>query len=623
MNKNANTILWIASVTIAVLVVTLMSGCYLKDNAAPGFKHYAQGENSRNLMDNDLSKFASSLRKVDGEAVAHYKMALYFQKQKKHKLAIEELKQAVGRDSSYAKAYNAMGVSYDKLRKYSQAIHCYQLALKIDPNLDFAQNNLGYSYLLSNNLDAAIESFQEAIQLNDQNKRYRNNLALAYVMKERYDLAIDQLKDLEGGPHAAETVAKLAHKLGKKDFEKQIVSVLERLTLEKALVRDTKPVPGEDADIQDKTKKQEIEPTGGVPIVVSGRIEKPATDKNISELAHDQAPGAVKPKGAKPSESEMKVGKNETDFKSITNIGSTYTRKSWAEMCAMMGELNENHSTVSVISDADQIPADAGSKNSGAASENENHQQHVNDDQKINNRPIFLAASELYPQPTAGKPVSIEKRIRGISKLTPIYDKKIRKITKLEQIKIKPRVVDVAEIFKQTEENTADPLPLKSSEKLFSVSESKHSSNTWKISPMYTLAFVSSSKKMGTKGLSVIEIAPSRMDKKTKLAASTEERKTEKTNQYIAELEIANGCGVKGAAGRIRALLQESGFNVVKITNANSSDHYSTKIFYQNGHFRTVGHIIKKISCCLDERNIIELEKLGNKIKIIVGKDLS
>ena len=29
-----------------------------------------------------------------------------------------------------------------------------------------------------------------------------------------------------------------------------------------------------------------------------------------------------------------------------------------------------------------------------------------------------------------------------------------------------PRVVDVAEIFKQTEENTADPLPLKSSEKV-------------------------------------------------------------------------------------------------------------------------------------------------------------
>jgi hypothetical protein len=32
---------------------------------------------------------------------------------------------------------------------------------------------------------------------------------------------------------------------------------------------------------------------------------------------------------------------------------------------------------------------------------------------------------------------------------------------------------------------------------------------------------------------------------------------------------------------------------------------------------------MQKLSCCADERNIIELENLGNRIKIIIGKDLS
>ena len=170
-------------------------------------------------------------------------MARYFQKKKKHKIALEALKEVIQSDPSHVKAYNAMGVSYDYLGDFKKAVQSYKLALKINPNLDYVHNNLGYAYLLHEKYDDAIYAFQKAIELNDRNKRYRNNLALLYVMKERYDLAIQQLKDIEGGSHAGETVAKLAQKLGKKDFEKQIISVLERMALEKALVRETKTAP--------------------------------------------------------------------------------------------------------------------------------------------------------------------------------------------------------------------------------------------------------------------------------------------------------------------------------------------------------------------------------------------
>ena len=291
MKRKAKRIAWVARVAITVLMITLTSSCYLKNDNEPTFQYYDQGKNSSSLTDKDLSKFASSVRKVDGQAESHYKMALHFQRNRRHKLAIEELKNALQQDPSMAKAYNAMGVSYDKLRKNSQAIHCYQLALKIDSNLDYVHNNLGYSYLNIGNLDAAIESFQKAIQLNDENKRYRNNLALAYVMNDRYDLAIDQLKGLEGGPHAGETVAKLAHRLGKKDFEKQIVSALQRMGSEKTLVAKAKPVPSKPAVIRKKINEQEAESGSIKPVVVRRKIEYPAPglEANIKGLTEGKS----------------------------------------------------------------------------------------------------------------------------------------------------------------------------------------------------------------------------------------------------------------------------------------------------------------------------------------------
>ena len=155
------------------------------------------------------------MKVIDGQAQSHYKMAIHFQRRKKHKLAIEELKEAVKLNPLFAKAYNAMGVSYDNLRRYSQAIGCYQSALKLDPKLDYVHNNLGYSYLLKNELDAAIVAFQKAIELNDNNKRYRNNLGLAYVMKNQYDKAYEQFKIVENETEAKEKLTRLLDKLGK------------------------------------------------------------------------------------------------------------------------------------------------------------------------------------------------------------------------------------------------------------------------------------------------------------------------------------------------------------------------------------------------------------------------
>jgi len=190
-------------------------GCYQKINEAGNPNIVDQANQRMTLSEKDLNKFGSSMKIIDGEAESHYKMALYFQRRKKHKFAIEELKIAIKLNPIFTKAYNALGVSYDKLGHYSQAIGCYRNALKLDPKLDYVHNNLGYSYLLKNELDAAIVAFEKAIELNDNNKRYRNNLGLAYVMKDQYDKAYDQFRIVEGETGAKEKLTKLLDKLGK------------------------------------------------------------------------------------------------------------------------------------------------------------------------------------------------------------------------------------------------------------------------------------------------------------------------------------------------------------------------------------------------------------------------
>jgi hypothetical protein len=88
------------------------------------------------------------------------------------------------------------------------------------------------------------------------------------------------------------------------------------------------------------------------------------------------------------------------------------------------------------------------------------------------------------------------------------------------------------------------------------------------------------------------------------------------------EIEVANGNGVNGAAGRFGTYLKSKGFKVAKVTNANSFDHATTKIFYCNGDKKDVYKFLKQIPFVLDQRSIIEFKNLKNRIKIIIGKDL-
>jgi Flp pilus assembly protein TadD len=162
-----------------------------------------------------------SVRKVDGDVKAKYRMARYFQKKNKHKIAIEELKEVILIDPFFAKAYNALGVSYDQLREFKNATHFYKLAIKIDPNLDYVYNNLGFSYLLTGDYDRAIDAFHKAIALDEKNKRFRNNLGLAYAKKGEYELALAQFRITGDEVSANYKLGQILYKEGKYEIARK------------------------------------------------------------------------------------------------------------------------------------------------------------------------------------------------------------------------------------------------------------------------------------------------------------------------------------------------------------------------------------------------------------------
>jgi tetratricopeptide (TPR) repeat protein len=88
------------------------------------------------------------------------------------------------------------------------------------------------------------------------------------------------------------------------------------------------------------------------------------------------------------------------------------------------------------------------------------------------------------------------------------------------------------------------------------------------------------------------------------------------------EIEISNGNGVNGMASRVANYLRKKGFKVSRLNNASSFNHATTKIFYYNGHLQDVHRLLQEIPAQLDAKNIIELQRLGNRIKILIGKDM-
>ena len=90
----------------------------------------------------------------------------------------------------------------------------------------------------------------------------------------------------------------------------------------------------------------------------------------------------------------------------------------------------------------------------------------------------------------------------------------------------------------------------------------------------------------------------------------------------IVEIEVANGNGVKGSAGKVAEHLRRNGFKVVMVLDAQSHEHFSTKVFYYGGNLKEAQRLLKAIPEIASDAELYELESMGGHIRLLIGKDL-
>ena len=90
----------------------------------------------------------------------------------------------------------------------------------------------------------------------------------------------------------------------------------------------------------------------------------------------------------------------------------------------------------------------------------------------------------------------------------------------------------------------------------------------------------------------------------------------------LVEIEVANGNGMKGSAGKVAEHLRRNGFKVVMVLDAQSHDHFSTKVFYYGGNLKEAQRLLKAIPEIASDAELYELESMGGHIRLLIGKDL-
>ena len=235
----------------------------------------------------------------------------------------------------------------------------------------------------------------------------------------------------------------------------------------------------------------------------------------------------------------------------------------------------------------------------------------------VSSDPVYyISAVELVPDPASEKNVSTE----SVKTKTSGYEDANR-----VQNTVAPKVIEVEESYYLDAKETAIVTPARSKKTKPDFVKTNQKILKEKQPSVYAAAgsiITSTDKKIDQK-----RIQDTRSQRKEAFSLAAKETGLEenlKSEDIIVEveIEIANGNGVNGAAGRFGRYLKTKGFKVAKVTNANSFDHATTKIFYCDGDIKNVYKLLQKIPLLPDQRSIIELKNIGSRIKIIIGNDL-
>jgi len=89
-----------------------------------------------------------------------------------------------------------------------------------------------------------------------------------------------------------------------------------------------------------------------------------------------------------------------------------------------------------------------------------------------------------------------------------------------------------------------------------------------------------------------------------------------------ALIQISNGNGIAGMAGRVKDYLTTSGYQNICVSNANHYNHRETVIFYAKDYLQTAFQIARQIPGLQNMKKMEATKINGIKIKILLGGDM-
>jgi tetratricopeptide (TPR) repeat protein len=516
-----------------VVLSGLIYGCYSREVVPEKQNLYGQDIKPNPLSQEEIRKFTGSIRMVDGEAEAHYRLALHFQEKYRHKLAIDELKQVLQRNPAHFKAYNALGVSFDNLGEHDAAIDSYKRALQIDSKLDYVYNNLGYAYLLKGDPQNAAEAFQQAIALNAKEKRYRNNLGLVYVKQDKFELAFEQFRALDTDANAENALAKVMKDIGKGASTESVLLAVRSVPRKVDVAQPASPA----TSLPDLSAKTSETTPGHDPV---GRFQSVKTGINTLrdlEIYSDAKNPGISDKADAAAEESAD---DQDEF--VAQVKEEPIKKPVIDTPPPPTQTNPYEIKIA------SAPVTASPKEAAATDKEEIRYYHVSS----------VTFSQNVEE--AKKPAAPYKKFDYQEKL---MTRELREIL--------PPQIELASRMDQAEH-----------EERILVAASSVKAGGWQNAP--------------------------------------EPKRT--AEMGIVEVEVANGNGVKGSAGKVAEHLRRNGFKVVMVLDAQSHDHFSTKVFYYGGNLKEAQRLLKAIPEIASDAELYELESMGGHIRLLIGKDL-
>ena len=509
----------------------------------------------------DLSGFIANIRPTPGNPDSHYLVGRHFQGRGRHREAIQELKKVLSIDPSHIKAYNGLGISYDFLGKFPDAIEAYQAALRLDPTLDYVYNNLGYSLFLQGDLERSIATFQKAISLNNREPRFHNNLAMAYCEKGQFDLALAEFVLAGDEAKGYFNLAQIYFRKGMYDEAK--------LNYARAMVLDPSFT---------------IARTGMEATNALRSIFKRGTRKVEAE-------GFIAPE---------RTAKRETLPQEIKNpIHPELTEEEPAGIAGQkVGNIitvtREFDSKTSLTSPArKEGPKEAGNSKESAPKET-----------KAEKGGMLPSPPVLFPNSMKSQDHQIEKGGLFYEVQVACFQSRQNAIFQAYHLRKKG--------FQASIRNWTDKRGIEWFLLAVGPFMSKEEALTCK-------GKIEQEKRFKDTLIHVRNMESNRLDLEVQNQAG-QIKPWDLFNK--AGIEISNGNGVNGMAGRIGHFLKYKGLKVVRLTNADNFSHAKTSIFYQRGYFEAADRVARHLPVNGKLEELQKMDRSNINIKVVIGKDL-